>query len=285
MQITDPWAAVFATLTVCAVLSRHRVCNRGAAAGAAPMISARPCVAMRFDRKKCVVVVVVVVGVCGGGAWSHALRGITRRRRRRRRHTTDIDDDGDDDIRPTVVTPPTPTTTATSTATTAAPSTTMTPTTMTTPTTTSTTTTTILHRGSHSRCMCAVGVTAFDSDQTAHPSPPLRSRTSRGARATMAAVRDLASELHGAAAVLDDLVAQGAERASTLAKLCIDMTGRLTRLPKSDDTAAMCDELSAAITDGPWTARQRDAMISIVDARVASAVPPADVKPFQHCER
>ena len=101
----------------------------------------------------------------------------------------------------------------------------------------------------------------------------------------MAAARDLASELHGAAAVLDDLVAQGAERASTLAKLCIDMTGRLTRLPKSDDTAAMCDELSAAITDGPWTTRQRDAMISIVDARAASAVPPADVKPFQHCER
>ena len=101
----------------------------------------------------------------------------------------------------------------------------------------------------------------------------------------MAAARDLASELQGAADVLDDLVAQGAERASTLAKLCIDMTGRLTRLPKTDDTAAMCDELAVAITDGPWTTRQRDAMLLIVDARAASAAPPADVKPFQHCER
>ena len=101
----------------------------------------------------------------------------------------------------------------------------------------------------------------------------------------MAAARDLASELHGAAAVLDDLVAQGAERAPTLAKLCIEMTGRLTRLPKSDDTTAMCDELSAAITDGPWTTRQRDAMISIVDTRAAAVVSSADVKPSQHCER
>ena len=107
----------------------------------------------------------------------------------------------------------------------------------------------------------------------------------RGACATMSAARDLVGELHGASATLDELVDQGAERAPTLAKLCIEMTGRLTRLPKSDDTITMCDELSAAITDGPWTDRMRDAMTAIVDARAAAAAPTSDAKPFQHCER
>ena len=109
--------------------------------------------------------------------------------------------------------------------------------------------------------------------------------TVRGARATMSAARDLAEELHGASTTLDALVAQGAARAATLAKLCVEMTGRLTRLPKNDDTVAMCDELSAAITDGPWTDRMRDAMLAIVDARASADAPVSDVKPFQHCER
>ena len=101
----------------------------------------------------------------------------------------------------------------------------------------------------------------------------------------MTAARDLADELNCATALLADLVAQGAERAPTLAKMCVEMTGRLTRLPKSDDNAAMCDELSAAIADGPWTDRQRDAMISLVDTRSATAKPASDVKPFQNCDR
>ena len=109
--------------------------------------------------------------------------------------------------------------------------------------------------------------------------------TARAARATMSAARDLADELHGASDVLADLVADGAERAHTLAKMCVDMTGRISRLPKNEDTIAMCDELSAAIADGPWTDRQRDAMISLVDARSAAAKPASDVKPFQNCDR
>ena len=110
-------------------------------------------------------------------------------------------------------------------------------------------------------------------------------RAVRGARATMTAVRDLVGELHGVTALLDDLVAQGAERAPTLAKLCIEMTGRITRLPKTDDTVVMCDELSAAITGGPWTDPMRNAMLALVDARATAAAPVSDAKPFQHCER
>ena len=101
----------------------------------------------------------------------------------------------------------------------------------------------------------------------------------------MTAARDLADELNCATDLLADLVAQGAERAPTLAKMCVEMTGRLTRLPKSDDNAAMCDELSAAITGGPWTDHMRNAMLAIVDARATAVAPVSDAKPFQHCER
>ena len=101
----------------------------------------------------------------------------------------------------------------------------------------------------------------------------------------MTAARDLADELNCATALLADLVAQGAERAPTLAKMCVEMTGRLTRLPKSDDNAAMCDELSAAITGGPWTDHMRNAMLTILDTRAACAAPVAEAKPYQQCER
>ena len=93
---------------------------------------------------------------------------------------------------------------------------------------------------------------------------------------------DLANELAGATALLESLTAAGEDVDTTLKKLFSSFASRIQRLPPCSGPAATA--LATALEAGPWTDRQREGLLAMLEASAAHKVV-APKKGYQHCLR
>ena len=108
-------------------------------------------------------------------------------------------------------------------------------------------------------------------------------RSCTGHAMSRGAPSDLANELNGVGELLLSLTANGADRDGQLTKLFVSFNARVSKLPHGTPENVM-DEITDAIGSGPWTDRQKEALLALIDT-VTLAPPRAEEKSFQHALR